>query len=129
MPFDVAPALKGTFGFRTLSVGPGADLAGPAWMEQVKANQQLAWSSSPAGHVFNLTSPLLIIQGDSDANVDFQETTGLVRALRTVQRSKGLPASHMQTMVFPDERHGLALYENQLLAAQATADFFQARYT
>ena len=63
-------------------MGPGSDLAGPGWWDQARANAALAWDSSPAGHVFNLTSPLLVIQGDSDANVDFEETVGLVRARR-----------------------------------------------
>ena len=29
----------------------------------------------------------------------------------------------VQTLVVPDERHGFALFENQVLAAQATYDF------
>ena len=69
-----------------------------------------------------------MIQGDSDANVDFEETVGLVRALRTAMRTKGLPPSNLETMVFPDERHGLALFRNQVTAAQAPAAFFRARF-
>jgi dipeptidyl aminopeptidase/acylaminoacyl peptidase len=64
--------------FRTLPIGPRADLAGPAWLLHAQANTALAWASSPAAYLHQLTSPLLVIQGDSDANVDFQESAGIV---------------------------------------------------
>ena len=35
-------------------------------------NIQMAWDSSPASQMANLTSPVLIIQGDSDESVEFQ---------------------------------------------------------
>ena len=71
-------------GFRTLPVGPRSDIAGPGWFSLSQENQMLAWSSSPAGHLDKLTSPLLVIQGDSDANVDFQETVGIVAGNQSV---------------------------------------------
>ena len=88
---------------------------------------QLAWDSSPAGHVANLTSPLLLIQGDSDANVNFQESIGLVRALRSVLDVEEGPEGVLETLIVPDERHGLALFRNQVVAADATADFLRRR--
>ena len=71
------------FGFRADPLGPPSDLAGPDWLDITQANQRLAWESSPAGHISGLTSPLLVIQGDSDANVVFQETVGIVRGKPT----------------------------------------------
>ena len=127
-PFDVISYRSGDWAdFRALKIGPGADIAGPDWNSQAIANMRLAFDSSPAGHVFNLTSPLLVIQGDSDANVDFQETVGLVRALRTAQRNLGLSPENLETLVFPDERHGLAVFANEVTAAAATVDFFANR--
>ena len=90
-------------GFRADPLGPPSDLAGPNWLAITQANQQLSWESSPAGHIHKLTSPLLVIQGDSDANVVFEETVGIVRALRR----QGLEAAgKLETLVVPDERHG-----------------------
>ena len=46
--------------FRTLPVGPRSDLAGASWLQHSQTNLALAWESSPAGHLDNLTSPLLV---------------------------------------------------------------------
>ena len=97
----------------------------------------------------NLTSPLLLIQGDADEEVDFQETVGLVRALRNLGRaggrgrgrgrrdgdrdgsgrggggsSDGQQESVVEVRVFPDEAHGLAAYGHQLEGYLASAAFF-----
>jgi len=67
---------------------------------------------------------LLVIQGDSDANVVFEETAGIVRALRR----QGLEAAgKLETLVVPDERHGFRRWVNQLLAANKTMDFLVRR--
>lgn len=116
--FDLAPLTN--FGFRSNPYGPGSDLAGPHWADITQANQRLAWESSPAGHIQDLTSPLLVIQGDADANVVFQQTVGIVRTLRR----QGLEAAgKLETLVIPDERHGFSRWVNQLLAANKTAEF------
>lgn len=107
--------------FRALPVGPRSDLAGPRWLDTVLANQLLAWDSSPAAHLHQLRSPLLVIQGDADANVDFQESAGIVAGLR----ARGL-GSLVESMVVPDERHGFARWAAILPAAQRTAAFLQA---
>lgn len=120
-PFELA--LPRAAGFRTLPRGPRPDLAGPSWASITQRNMQLAWESSPAGHLDQLRSPLLVIQGDSDANVDFAETVGIVSGLR----ARGFPESNLEMMMVPDERHGLARFANQLQAAQRTADFFVRR--
>ena len=116
-PFQMSPETNA--GFRNLPVGPSPDLMSPQWYSEVSDNIRLAWDSSPAGHLANFTSPVLVLHGDADANVDFQESLGLVRGLRR----KG--DVHVETVVLPDERHGFQLFENQLLAAEKTFEFLQ----
>jgi len=117
-PFARAPPTNG--GFRQLPYGPEPDLMGPSWAAAVDANVDVAWRSSPVAFVENLTAPLLLLHGDADANVFFQESLGVLRALR---RQPGHEARVVETFVLPDETHGFALYEHQLQAAEATFDF------
>jgi hypothetical protein len=42
----------------------------------------VAWRSSPASSIGTWKSPVLLIHGDDDRNVAFQQTTGLVQLLR-----------------------------------------------
>ena len=65
-----------------------------------------------------MSSPLLLVQGDADEEVDFEELIGCVRALR----SHGIAP---EVMVVPDEVHGLGRYPNQLDAYAAMALFFE----
>lgn len=103
-----------------IHTGPEPNLATPFWHDLVDSNMELGWKSSPAGFVSNFTSPILLIHGDSDRNVDVQETIGLLRALR----SKG--GVEVEAIMFPNERHGLCLYSNDVTAAQATFDFLNS---
>jgi dipeptidyl aminopeptidase/acylaminoacyl peptidase len=52
-----------------------------------------------------------------------QESLGVVRALRRRQQEEGAASRVVETFVLPDETHGFALYEHQVLAAEATYDF------
>ena len=113
--FDPAPRLPATV--HQLPVGPESTLAGPDWLATTQAQQKLARDSSPASHLHNITGPLLLIQGDLDQEVPFQESLSLARFLRT--RAK------VETLFFPDECHGECAYENQMVAAGATVAFFR----
>lgn len=62
--------------FRTELDGPEADLASPQFMQSVLQNQRMAFESSPAGHMDTFESPVLLIHGDSDDEVDFEESIG-----------------------------------------------------
>ncbi len=117
-PFARAPPTNA--GFRNLPVGPQPDLMGPDWAGAIDQNVALAWRSSPSAFVANLTAPLLLLHGDADANVYFQESLGVLRALR---RQPGAGARVIESFVLPDETHGFALFENQVRAAEATYDF------
>lgn len=110
-------------GYRQLPSGPEPDLAGPDWSRAAADNQRIALDSSPASAINNMFSPLLLIHGDTDMEVDFQESRGVVRALRRRLGEKSMDL--VQSLVFPDESHGLSVFENQLAAAQATVDWFE----
>ncbi|RMD95780.1 MAG: S9 family peptidase, partial [Calditrichaeota bacterium] len=98
--------------FRATDFSPGG-----AWGVQGEALLQLALKSSPEADLTYWTSPILLIHGDDDRNVLFQQTTDLAQRLR----EKGV---HTEVLVFPDEVHGFLRYESWLRAYTAAADFF-----
>jgi len=102
-----------------IHVGPEPDLATPDWPQKVNVNMVLGYSSSPAAFVTNFTSPILVIHGDSDRDVDVQETIGLIRALE----AKG--GVEVEGIMIPNETHKLALFENRLVAAERTFEFLE----
>jgi dipeptidyl aminopeptidase/acylaminoacyl peptidase len=76
----------------------------------------VAWQSSPVSDLTHWTSPVLLIQGDDDRNVDFHQTVDLARRLDAL----GAP---YQELVIPDEIHGFLRYASWLEADSATVDF------
>jgi len=103
-------------GWRTLKTGPLPHLADPQWSRRVESYFNRAFQSSPAATANNMTSPLLLIQGDADEEVDFEELVGCVRALR----AHGIEP---EIMVVPDEVHGLGQYEHQATAYRVILSF------
>ena len=81
---------------------------------------KVAWQSSPDADIARWKSPVLLIQGDDDRNVQFQQTIDLARRLQ---------AQHVpfEELVLPNEIHGFLRHASWLRADQATVDFFQAR--
>jgi dipeptidyl aminopeptidase/acylaminoacyl peptidase len=79
---------------------------------------QLAWNSSPLSAVKTWRSPVLLIQGDDDRNVQFTNTVLLADALS----AQGV---EHETLVFPDEIHSFMLHKSWLAAYTAEADFFR----
>jgi dipeptidyl aminopeptidase/acylaminoacyl peptidase len=63
-----------------------------------KKDEDQARAASPVGHVDTWRSPVLLIHGDSDMNVDFVETVDLAERLR----EHGV---EVRTLVFPGEAH------------------------
>ena len=76
-----------------------------------------AWLSSPVSSLDSWTSPVLLIHGDDDRNVLFQQTTDLAQRLRERNVT-------VETLVFPDEVHSFLLHRNWLKAYQQAAAFF-----
>jgi dipeptidyl aminopeptidase/acylaminoacyl peptidase len=63
-----------------------------------KKDEDQARASSPVGHVDSWRSPVLLIHGDADMNVDFVETVDLAERLR----ERGV---EVRTLIFPGEAH------------------------
>jgi dipeptidyl aminopeptidase/acylaminoacyl peptidase len=78
---------------------------------------KLAWESSPDAYVSTWKSPVLLIHGDDDRNVPFDQTVDLVQRLR--RQHVGF-----EEIVLPDEIHGFLRYKDWVRAYGATADFF-----
>lgn len=76
-----------------------------------------AWLSSPLSSVSTWRSPVLLIQGDDDRNVQFSQTVQLAEALRKQKVD-------FEELIFPDEIHDFLLHRDWLAAYTAEADFF-----
>jgi len=81
----------------------GFDIAGVhIWGNTLDANNT-AFKASPVSTVDNWTSPVLLVQGDDDRNVDFTQLTGLVQLLRARN-------VYYELIVFPDEVHDFLIH-------------------
>jgi dipeptidyl aminopeptidase/acylaminoacyl peptidase len=80
----------------------------------------VAFRSSPMSTIDGWRSPVLVIHGDDDRNVSFNETVTLVDALR----KRGV---HVEQLIFPDEVHSFLLYANRVAALQAAGEFFERK--
>jgi dipeptidyl aminopeptidase/acylaminoacyl peptidase len=76
----------------------GVDLAGVHLFGSSLDPESVSYQSSTIGAIDGWKSPVLLIQGDDDRNVAFQQMTGLVQLLR--QRDV-----HYELHVFPDDVH------------------------
>ncbi len=83
----------------------------------VPEEARTAFEASPMAHVDSWRSPVLVIHGDDDRNVAFEETVLLVEALRARD-------VHVEQLVFPDEVHGFLTHRRWVQAYGAAADFF-----
>jgi dipeptidyl aminopeptidase/acylaminoacyl peptidase len=82
------------------------------WEQALK----LAFQSSPVADVARWKSPVLLIQGDDDRNVEFQQTVDLARRLH---------ARHVryEELVLPNEIHSFLRWSSWARADEATAAF------
>jgi dipeptidyl aminopeptidase/acylaminoacyl peptidase len=83
-------------------------------------SSRTAFESSPMAAVRTWRSPVLLIHGDDDRNVNFSETITLAAALR----AQGV---YFEQLIFPDEIHGFLRHASWLRAYQAAADFFKRK--
>ena len=82
--------------------------------------ERLAFESSPMAWLDGWRSPVLVIHGDDDRNVNFSETVDLVEALR--KRNV-----EVEQLIFPDEIHGFLRYASWLAAYRAAGEFLDRK--
>jgi dipeptidyl aminopeptidase/acylaminoacyl peptidase len=103
----------------------GVDMHGVHdWTEELGIGKddeegRLAFNSSPMAAVKDWRSPVLLVHGDDDRNVNFRQTVELVEALRG--------RVHVEQLIFPDEIHDFLLYGHWRDAYQAAVRFFDAQ--
>jgi dipeptidyl aminopeptidase/acylaminoacyl peptidase len=79
---------------------------------------KVAFESSPDAQIANWRSPVLLIQGDDDRNVHFNQTVDLAGRLTKAR----VP---FEELVIPNEIHGFLRYDSWLKADTATARFLE----
>jgi dipeptidyl-peptidase 4 len=85
----------------------GVDLAGVHLYGNNLEPENLAYKSSAISEIANWKSPVFLIHGDDDRNVNFAQTVGLVSLLR----AHDVP---FELMVLPDDTHETLLYKRWL---------------
>jgi dipeptidyl aminopeptidase/acylaminoacyl peptidase len=79
---------------------------------------KVEWQSSPDSYVSKWKSPVLLIQGDDDRNVQFHQTVDLAQRLR----EQGV---YFEEMVIPDEIHDFLRWHSWAKGDSATVAFFE----
>ncbi|HEV2478459.1 MAG TPA: prolyl oligopeptidase family serine peptidase [Puia sp.] len=80
-----------------------------------------AWLSSPVAYVSGWKSPVLIIQGDDDRNVRFNQSVDLVNRLE----KQGVP---YETLMIVDDTHHWMRFANAVTVYGSAADFFVRKF-
>jgi dipeptidyl aminopeptidase/acylaminoacyl peptidase len=81
---------------------------------------QLAFDSSPMAFLSTWRSPVLLIHGDDDRNVQFNQTVRLADALRRQHVD-------VEELIFPDEMHDFLLWRTWVSAFQSAASFLDRK--
>src|ERR1041385_6554917 len=79
---------------------------------------RIAFESSPMAFLKTWRSPVLLIQGDDDRNVQFNQTVMLADALRRQD-------VEMEELVLPDEIHDFLLWRNWVRAYRESVRFLE----
>lgn len=96
----------------------GADLAGVHQYGPVLDTNNLAFRSSAIGAIDGWKSPVYLLQGDDDRNVDFAQTVGLVQLLRARN-------IYHELTVIPDDQHESMVHKNWVDTFNAMGRFFK----
>ncbi|MDH3270319.1 MAG: prolyl oligopeptidase family serine peptidase [Gemmatimonadota bacterium] len=94
----------------------GVDIAGVHLWGNSLDPESVSYQASSISEIENWTSPVLLIHGDDDRNVDFSQTVGLVQALRAHD-------VEYELIVFPDDVHDSLLFHRWIEAFEASDDF------
>lgn len=96
----------------------GADLAGVHLYGNSLDTAALSFKSSAVGAIDGWKSPVFLVHGDDDRNVDFAQTVGLVSLLRARN-------IYHELMVVPDDLHESMIHENWVITFNRMGDFFK----
>ncbi|HET7219955.1 MAG TPA: prolyl oligopeptidase family serine peptidase, partial [Vicinamibacterales bacterium] len=96
----------------------GVDLAGVHLWGSSLDPDAVSFKSSVVSAIEGWKSPVLLVHGDDDRNVAFQQTTGLVQLLR--QRDV-----YYELIVFPDDTHESMLHSRWLYTLERMQAFFK----
>ncbi|HMC54828.1 MAG TPA: prolyl oligopeptidase family serine peptidase [Gemmatimonadaceae bacterium] len=96
----------------------GADLAGVHLYGNSLDTAALSFKSSAVGAIDGWKSPVFLVHGDDDRNVDFAQTVGLVPLLRARN-------VYYELMVVPDDLHESMIHENWVVTFNRMGDFFK----
>jgi dipeptidyl aminopeptidase/acylaminoacyl peptidase len=116
--FKAGVALHGVYDWSWPSKRPG-HLNPSVFFGAPPEQKALAFESSPLGHIATWTSPVLLIHGDNDMNVDVLESVDLAQKLR----DKGV---EVKTIIFPGEAHDFVRHSAWTTIWSATTDFFDS---
>ncbi|MBO9634773.1 MAG: S9 family peptidase [Chitinophagaceae bacterium] len=98
----------------------GPDITKPEQAPDLALAKQLIWPSSPIAWLDSWTSPVLLIHGDDDGNVEFSQSIDLVRRFE----KKGFA---FESLVIPNETHHWMQYSNTLKVDAAIAEFLERK--
>ncbi|MFO0283143.1 MAG: alpha/beta hydrolase family protein, partial [Acidobacteriota bacterium] len=79
--------------------------------------REVSWKSLPIADMAKWKSPVLVIHGDDDRNVEFIQTVDLVRRLEQYK----VP---YEEIVIADDTHHFLRHGNWTKVGRATAEFF-----
>jgi len=89
----------------------------PDYNEAIK----VAWQSSPIAHMNTWKSPVLVIHGDDDRNVAFNQSIELIGRLQ----KKGIP---YETLMIADDTHHWMNFTNAVTVYAAVASYFVRKF-
>ena len=82
-----------------------------------ESDYEIAYASSPVADLSKWKGPVLMVHGDDDRNVLFQQTTDLVERLRERK-------VNVEILSLPDEVHGFLRYDSWRRVFESSKDFF-----
>jgi len=88
--------------------------------DKQREQARIAFEASPMATVKGWRSPVLLIHGDDDRNVNFSQTIKLVEALRNQN-------TEFEELIFPDEIHDFLRVQDWSRAMHAAEGFFDRK--
>jgi dipeptidyl aminopeptidase/acylaminoacyl peptidase len=88
--------------------------------EKQREQRRLAFESSPMASMNTWKSPVLLIHGDDDRNVAFNQTVVLTEALRKQE-------VEFEELIFPDEVHDFLWFKHWIVSVKASEEFLDRK--